>query len=295
MATNHPLVEGQLRQLVQQGYVVLDAFIDPTLTAAARDRLWDFSLPRMRRDDPSTHTGPFAQHEHTTVPTANRRYGFRWQVTAMGQEDVLLDLLPRNPAVRAVVAQLLGARFTDSAPDWSNMGRPEQLQGAWTRGVYCTLPTPLAQSVPLETRAGCHIDSDLGSRDRLGAIAYIDDVVCLSVYSVGVFVGAAKVAAAVAAAADAAAAAANAAAAGCCCCYCRLLPMLAAAANAGCWLLPMLAAGCCQCWLLAAANAGCHCMRSPSRGVGDAGARRGRAGRVARQPPPPKQPGAHDG
>ena len=171
------LDEGQLRQLVQRGYVVLDAFIDPALTAAARDRLWEFSLPRMRREDQSTHVGPFRQDEHTTDPTGNRRGGFRWQVTAMGREDVLLDLLPRNPAVRAIVAQLLGPSFTDSAPDWSDMGRPAP--GSWTRGVYCTLPKPRGDEGPLDALGGCHIDSDLGSRDRLGAIAYIDDVVSL--------------------------------------------------------------------------------------------------------------------
>ena len=58
-----------LRQLVHRGYVVLDAFLDPALTAAARDRLWDFSLPRMVRDDPSTHVGPFTPDEQTTGPT----------------------------------------------------------------------------------------------------------------------------------------------------------------------------------------------------------------------------------
>ena len=93
------LDEGQLRQLVQRGYVVLDAFIDPALTAAARDRLWEYinSLPRMRREDPSTHIGPFSEDEHTTDPTGNRRYGFRWQVTVK-QPDILGIAGPVNLA-----------------------------------------------------------------------------------------------------------------------------------------------------------------------------------------------------
>jgi len=171
------LDDDQLRQLVQRGYVVLDAFLDPALTAAARDRLWDFSLPGMVRDDPSTHVGPFTPDEQTTGPTGNRRGGWRWQVTSMGQEDVLLDLLPRNPAVRAIVSQLLGESFTDSAPDWSNMGKRTHGEGAWTRGVYCTLPRAIGTTQEIDAPGGCHIDSDLGSRDRLGAIAYLDDVV----------------------------------------------------------------------------------------------------------------------
>ena len=63
------LDEGQLRQLVQRGYVVLGGFIEPALTAAARDRLWEFSLPRMRREDPSTHGGPFSEARTSTRPT----------------------------------------------------------------------------------------------------------------------------------------------------------------------------------------------------------------------------------
>ena len=72
-----------------------------------------------------------------------------------------MDLLPRNPAVLAVVDQLLGAGRYDPAGS--------------TRGVYCTLPHPPGHERRSE-RPKIHVDWSHGDRGRLGAIAYIDDV-----------------------------------------------------------------------------------------------------------------------
>ena len=60
----------------------------------------------------------------------NARTAYRWNCRVPGGEDVLKDVLPRNPVVLAIVEQLLGpGRVAD--PSSARRG---------TRGVYCTLP-----------------------------------------------------------------------------------------------------------------------------------------------------------
>lgn len=116
--------------------------------------------PRLRRDDPASWTGPFTASEVNDDP-ADARSGYRWNARSIGKDPSLMDLLPRNPAVLAVVDQLLGAGRYDPAGS--------------TRGVYCTLPHPPGHERRSE-RPKIHVDWSHGDRGRLGAIAYIDDV-----------------------------------------------------------------------------------------------------------------------
>lgn len=118
------------------------------------------SRPRLRQNDASSWTGPFAESEINEDP-ADARSGYRWAARSIGQDPVLLELLPQNPAVLAIVDQLLG------------QGRYDPSQS--TRGVYCTLPHP-AGDERRSDRPKIHVDWAHGDRNRLGAIAYINDV-----------------------------------------------------------------------------------------------------------------------
>ena len=116
--------------------------------------------PRLRRDDPSSWTGPFTESE-INKDSADARSGYRWAARSIGQDPVLLELLPQNPAVLAIVDQLLGQGRYDPSKS--------------TRGVYCTLPHP-AGDERRSDRPKIHVDWAHGDRNRLGAIAYINDV-----------------------------------------------------------------------------------------------------------------------
>ena len=109
--------------LVGLPQVIKHGLLDPALCAAARDRMWELNDSRLRRDDPSTWA-PFEEHEQLPnvegkmvdkveedlKPVMSRRqYGF-WMGSQETQvEELLIDLLPRCPAVREAAEQLLGA------------------------------------------------------------------------------------------------------------------------------------------------------------------------------------------
>eukprot|EP01048_Picozoa_sp_COSAG05_P008272 COSAG05_NODE_622_length_8291_cov_19.484985_10_plen_318_part_00 len=149
--------------------------LDPALCAAARERLWEANdLPRLRRDDPATWTEFTADEECNDAATLRRR--FSWRVRSCAREELLLQLLPRNSAVRAVVGELLGAGnfgFTppgyysgDFSTDFSDFSEK-------TRGIYAVMP--YAHDRP-RARLQLHNDSTLESRDRVSCVGYIDDV-----------------------------------------------------------------------------------------------------------------------
>ena len=103
--------------------VIKHGLLDPALCAAARDRMWELNDSRLRRDDPTTWA-PFEEDEQLPnvegkmvdkveedlKPVMSRRqYGF-WMGSQETQvEELLIDLLPRCPAVREAAEQLLGA------------------------------------------------------------------------------------------------------------------------------------------------------------------------------------------
>jgi hypothetical protein len=117
------LTPEDLEQMAVDGYVIKHGLLDPALCRAAQDRMWELNDSRLRRDDPSSWA-PFEEHEQLPAvegklvdkveaeaqPRMSRRqYGF-WMSSAETQvEELLLDLLPRCPAVREAAEQLLGA------------------------------------------------------------------------------------------------------------------------------------------------------------------------------------------
>lgn len=145
-----PLSSEQIATFKDVGFLRIKGMLDPALCERALDRLWA-ALPaksRMRRDDASTHVGPFPADEESRDPL-HIRAGYLWQLRECGTEPLLLDLA-YSAKVRAVAEQLLGEGML-AEPTVG--GRPMGCVGpAWPggptdpaitdgiRGIYCTRP-----------------------------------------------------------------------------------------------------------------------------------------------------------
>lgn len=134
------------------GYIIKRNVLNPELMAQARESLWENALHELDRDDPSTWIGPF---ERWSDDENNVRHGFTWKYRAQGQEEFMLQLLPKDPSVWAMAQQLLG----DGA-----IQEPER-----ALGIYCMMPEGKLPEHPYH----CHIDQHAF---HLGVVAYIDDV-----------------------------------------------------------------------------------------------------------------------
>ena len=138
----------------ENGYLIVRDAMDPDLMARARDRLWDFPPPTIKREDPSSWVGPLAtEFVHENLDYQAREY--HWHYHRVGKEAWIIDMLPRSPAIFAMAEQLLGA---------GEVVIPDHV-----RGIYCTLPRPVKTEVP----DNCHTD---GHPLHLGVVGYIDDV-----------------------------------------------------------------------------------------------------------------------
>lgn len=174
------LSQEQIAFFKDNGYLLLSDVLDQDLCAQARDRMWA-SLPAgssLRRDDPSTHVGPFPDSERR-LDAQNLRDGYRWQMRALGTEQLMIDLV-YNDALVAAAEQLLGAgKLCPPVVGGATMGRHGS---AWpggpvdpardvegVRGIYCTLPYGDRPRQP----DGCHTD---GHPFNLGIVGLIDDV-----------------------------------------------------------------------------------------------------------------------
>ena len=76
-----------------QGYLILNQVLDLELCAWARDRLWS-TLPqtsRIKRDDRSTHTGPFDRSD-INEDVQELRSGYRWQFRKQEPKPIWFDL-----------------------------------------------------------------------------------------------------------------------------------------------------------------------------------------------------------
>ena len=144
------LTAEQISFFKDNGYLLLKNVLDLAQCEAVMDRVWD-SLPdtnHLKKNDPSTHTGPFAPDEEQDS-SLNLRMGYRWQVREFSTEPQLLDLVFSEKLV-GVAEQLLGEDMVEApVPYGKPMGHagpawpggpvdPANTQGI--RGVYCTLP-----------------------------------------------------------------------------------------------------------------------------------------------------------
>ncbi|MYE25305.1 MAG: hypothetical protein F4Y01_15410, partial [Gammaproteobacteria bacterium] len=145
-----PLSSEQVAAFKDAGFLRLKGMLDPALCEQALDRLWA-ALPansRMRRQDASTHVGPFPADEESRDPL-HIRAGYLWQLRECGTEPLLIELA-YSSKVLAVAEQLLGEGML-AKPTVG--GRPMGSEGpAWPggptdpaitdgiRGIYCTRP-----------------------------------------------------------------------------------------------------------------------------------------------------------
>jgi hypothetical protein len=162
------------------GYVILKGALDLDGCRNARGLLWS-TLPegsQIRRDDPTTHLGPFNEAD-SNDDVLDLRVGFRWQLRRIGTHPALIDLVFCDRLVAAAEALLGAGTLRAPVPDGTPMGTKG---AAWPggpvdpalgtegiRGIYATLPYG-------EHRAqgpGCHTD---GHPFNLGIVGLIDDV-----------------------------------------------------------------------------------------------------------------------
>ena len=172
------LSDDQIAFFKANGYLILKGMLDKDLCERARDRMWS-ALPEdvpIDRDDPATHTGPFAP-EHESDDPLHIRKGYLWQYRACGTEPLLIDLV-YNPRLCAVAEQLLGAGMLQppevGSPPMGSAGAAwpggptDPAIGGGIRGIYNTLPYG---DKPREADYG-HTD---GHPFNLGIVGLIDD------------------------------------------------------------------------------------------------------------------------
>ncbi len=137
----------------ENGYLIKRGLLDPALMQRAREALWAGAPAELRSDDPASWVGPF-QEESDDKNSVRRDY--TWKYRALGSDQWMMDLLPRNPNVWAIAEELLGV---------GQVAEPERV-----RGIYCILPEGDLPERPYR----CHVDQH---PFHLGVVAYIDDVV----------------------------------------------------------------------------------------------------------------------
>ena len=162
------------------GYLLLRGVLDLDLCAQARDQLWS-ALPdtcALKRDDPATHIGPFAEAD-TSLDAQHYRSGYRWQLREIGTEALMINLV-YSESMCTIAEQLLG-EGTLRRPVIN--GTPMGIHGfAWPdgpvdpahdvqgiRGIYCTLP------YGDQPKKHDHLHTD-GHPFHLGMVGLIDDV-----------------------------------------------------------------------------------------------------------------------
>lgn len=139
---NQPLTAEQINFFRDNGYLILRNVLDPALMAQTRDAWWDAAPPELKRDDPDSWVGAFADTN------------FNWKYRDRSFEPWMIELLYGNPTLQAVAKQMIG-------PD---LEPPDRI-----RGIYCVFPDTD------ETPRPYHFHVDAHSF-HLGVVGYVDDV-----------------------------------------------------------------------------------------------------------------------
>ncbi|MDE0197736.1 MAG: phytanoyl-CoA dioxygenase family protein, partial [Caldilineaceae bacterium] len=139
---NQPLSAEQVDFFRDNGYLVLRGVLDPELMAQTRDAWWDAAPKELKRDDPNSWVGAFADSR------------FTWKYRDRSFEPWMVELLYGNPELQAVAKQLLGPELKV----------PERI-----RGIYCVFPDTDKQP----RKAHFHVDAHAF---HLGVVGYVDDV-----------------------------------------------------------------------------------------------------------------------
>ena len=174
------LNQEQLSFFKVNGYLILPKILDPVLCEKARDLLWS-SLPKestIKRDDPSTHTGPFEGIDLQDDIT-NLRQGYKWQFRSIGTDQLMIglvysdilqkiaeDLLGKDTLVKPKIG---GKTMGQHGAAWPGGPVDPALENEGARGIYGTLPYGNKEKEP----DFCHTD---GHPFNLGLVGLIDEV-----------------------------------------------------------------------------------------------------------------------
>ena len=103
------LTQEQISFFKTNGYLLVPGAMDAALCAEVRDAMWA-AMPadvHVKRDDPATHAGPFAEAEAST-DSVEYREGYRWLNRALGVSQAVIDLIYSPPMSCSAMAQIEG-------------------------------------------------------------------------------------------------------------------------------------------------------------------------------------------
>ena len=182
-----PLTREEIREFVQNGFIIKRGVLDPDLCAAARDRLWSGNTSsHLRRDDTQTWKGglPEADRTSTSDGLNDRTGNYGWRLRELSGDEDLIDLLPRR--VFPWFEQFLGEGEvvepvpTSTADDPDPRGKRLRGWPVWggkeLRGCYCVLAQERPDDAPSlgeAARKGAHIDPE---PMHMVVSGYIDNV-----------------------------------------------------------------------------------------------------------------------
>ncbi len=174
------LNQEQLSFFKVNGYLILPKILDSGLCERARDLLWS-SLPKetnIKREDPSTHVGPFIDKDLEEDVT-NLRQGYKWQLRSIGTDQLMIDLV-YSETLQQIAEELLGKdtlvkpkvggkTMGHHGAAWPGGPVDPALDNEGARGIYATLPYGDKEKEP----DFCHSD---GHPFNLSLVGLIDDV-----------------------------------------------------------------------------------------------------------------------
>ena len=174
------LNQEQLSFFKVNGYLMLPKMLASGLCEKACELLWS-SLPeesKIKREDPSTHIGPFTEKDLEDDVT-NLRQGYKWQLRSIGTDQLLIDLV-YSETLQQIAEDLLGKdTLVEPKVGGKTMGQhgaawpggpvDPALDNEGARGIYATLPYGDKE----KEEDYCHTD---GHPFNLGLVGLIDDV-----------------------------------------------------------------------------------------------------------------------
>ena len=174
------LTAEQVAFFKDNGYLIVPSVMDTQLCAEAQDMMWD-ALPsgsRLKREDASSHLGPFADAERST-DSLHTRDGYRWLLRSVGTSATVTHLV-YSQAIYAMVEQLLGGvnlrrpviggtPMGKHGPAWPGGPTDPALGNEGARGIYFTLPYGDKPREPDR----CHTD---GHPFQLGIVGLLSEV-----------------------------------------------------------------------------------------------------------------------
>jgi hypothetical protein len=149
------LTPEEIRFFRDEGFLIKRGITDESLTAQARERLWENAPPGIDPNNPDTWVGPIQEYREKNNEKGNDGGGYGWWYRGIGSKEWMVRMLVIHPPIWEIVEQMLGEE---------DVVRPNSV-----RGIYCRLPEGNVPCKPLS----CHTDAHAF---HLGVVGYIDDV-----------------------------------------------------------------------------------------------------------------------